>query len=30
MIEFLMVPQAPKPMAPYSHAIAPDGWVFVT
>jgi reactive intermediate/imine deaminase len=30
MIEFLMVPQAPKPVAPYSHATAADGWVFVT
>src|SRR5467141_418944 len=30
MIEFLMVPGAPKPVAPYSHATAADGWVFVT
>jgi reactive intermediate/imine deaminase len=30
MIEFLMVPAAPKPVAPYSHATAADGWVFVT
>jgi 2-iminobutanoate/2-iminopropanoate deaminase len=30
MIEFLMVPEAPKPVAPYSHATAADGWVFVT
>jgi reactive intermediate/imine deaminase len=25
-----MVPGAPKPVAPYSHAVAADGWVFVT
>lgn len=25
-----MVPDAPKPVAPYSHATAADGWVFVT
>ncbi len=25
-----MVPEAPKPVAPYSHATAADGWVFVT
>jgi len=30
MIKFLMVPEAPKPVAPYSHATAADGWVFVT
>jgi len=30
MIEFLMLPGAPKPVAPYSHATAADGWVFVT
>ena len=30
MIEFLMVPEAPKPVAPYSHATVADGWVFVT
>jgi len=30
MIEFLMVPGAPLPVAPYSHATAVDGWVFVT
>jgi len=30
MIEFLMVSGAPKPVAPYSHATAADGWVFVT
>ena len=30
MIEFLMLPGAPRPVAPYSHATAADGWVFVT
>jgi 2-iminobutanoate/2-iminopropanoate deaminase len=30
MIEFLMIPGAPKPVAPTSHAVAADGWVFVT
>jgi 2-iminobutanoate/2-iminopropanoate deaminase len=30
MIEFLMVSGAPKPVAPYSHATAANGWVFVT
>src|SRR5260370_40299142 len=30
MIEFLMVPDAPKPVAPFSHATAADGWLFVT
>jgi 2-iminobutanoate/2-iminopropanoate deaminase len=30
MIEFLMVADAPGPVAPYSHATAGDGWVFVT
>jgi 2-iminobutanoate/2-iminopropanoate deaminase len=30
MIEFLMVPGAPKPVAPFSHATAADGWLFVT
>ena len=30
MIEFMMVPGAPKPVAPYSHATAAEGWVFVT
>jgi 2-iminobutanoate/2-iminopropanoate deaminase len=30
MIEFLMVPNAPTPVAPFSHATAIDGWVFVT
>jgi reactive intermediate/imine deaminase len=30
MIEFLMVPDAPKPVAPYSHATVAEGLVFVT
>jgi reactive intermediate/imine deaminase len=30
MIEFLMVSGAPTPVAPFSHATAVDGWVFVT
>ena len=30
MIEFLMVSGAPQPVAPYSHATAADGWLFVT
>jgi reactive intermediate/imine deaminase len=30
MIEFLMVPGAPTPVAPFSHAVVADGWVFVT
>lgn len=30
MIEFLMVPAAPTPVAPFSHAVVAEGWVFVT
>jgi 2-iminobutanoate/2-iminopropanoate deaminase len=30
MIEFLMVANAPAPVAPFSHATAADGWLFVT
>jgi hypothetical protein len=30
MIEFLMVPGAPTPVAPFSRATAVDGWLFVT
>lgn len=30
MIEFLMVPGAPTPVAPFSHATAAEGWLFVT
>jgi 2-iminobutanoate/2-iminopropanoate deaminase len=30
MIECLMIADAPKPVAPFSHATAADGWLFVT
>jgi 2-iminobutanoate/2-iminopropanoate deaminase len=30
MIEFLMIPGAPAPVAPFSHAVAVDDWIFVT
>ena len=30
MIEFLMVEGAPAPVAPFSHAVETDGFVFVT
>jgi 2-iminobutanoate/2-iminopropanoate deaminase len=30
MIEFLMVEGAPTPVAPFSHAVASGGWLFVT
>ncbi len=30
MIEFLMIPGAPTPVAPTSHAVAAGGWLFVT
>src|SRR5205085_11235127 len=30
MIEFLMVAGAPTPVAPFSHATACEGWLFVT
>jgi 2-iminobutanoate/2-iminopropanoate deaminase len=30
VIEFLMVAGAPTPVAPFSHAVAADGWLFVT
>jgi 2-iminobutanoate/2-iminopropanoate deaminase len=30
MIEFLMIAGAPTPVAPFSHAVVADGWVFVT
>ena len=29
-IQFVMVPGAPTPVAPFSHATEVDGWVFVT
>jgi 2-iminobutanoate/2-iminopropanoate deaminase len=30
LIEFLMIAGAPAPVAPFSHAVACDGWLFVT
>ena len=30
MIEFLMVPGASTPVAPFSHVVTADGWLFVT
>jgi 2-iminobutanoate/2-iminopropanoate deaminase len=30
VIEFLMLAGAPTPVAPFSHAVACDGWLFVT
>lgn len=30
MIQFHMVPGAPAPVAPFSHAAESDGWLFVT
>jgi reactive intermediate/imine deaminase len=27
---FLMIPGAPTPVAPFSHAVEVDGWIFVT
>jgi len=30
LIEFLMVAGAPTPVAPFSHATACEGWLFVT
>ena len=27
---FLMIPGAPRPVAPFSHLVEVDGWVFVT
>jgi len=29
-MRFLMVPGAPEPVGPFSHAVEVDGWVFVT
>lgn len=28
--EFFMIPGAPTPVAPFSHAVEADGWVFIT
>jgi reactive intermediate/imine deaminase len=30
VIEFMMIAGAPTPVAPFSHAVAADGWLFVT
>lgn len=30
MLQFHMIPGAPEPVAPFSHATEIDGWVFVT
>lgn len=30
MLQFHMIPGAPNPVAPFSHAVEADGWVFVT
>lgn len=30
MAQFHMIPDAPRPVAPFSHAVEADGWVFVT
>ena len=27
---FMMIPDAPAPVAPFSHAVEVDGWIFVT
>ena len=27
---FHMIPEAPEPVAPFSHAVEADGWIFVT
>ena len=27
---FMMIPGAPAPVAPFSHAVEVDGWIFVT
>ncbi len=29
-MRFIMVPGAPAPVAPFSHAVEVDGWVFLT
>jgi reactive intermediate/imine deaminase len=30
VLQFHMIPGAPNPVAPFSHAVEADGWVFVT
>jgi 2-iminobutanoate/2-iminopropanoate deaminase len=27
---FHMIPEAPEPVAPFSHAVEADGWIFIT
>jgi 2-iminobutanoate/2-iminopropanoate deaminase len=27
---FFMIPSAPTPVAPFSHAVEADGWIFIT
>lgn len=27
---FMMIPGAPTPVAPFSHAVEADGWIFIT
>ncbi len=29
-MQFVMVPDAPAPVAPFSHAVEVDGWIFLT
>ena len=29
-LQFHVLPQAPTPVAPYSHAVEADGWLFIT
>ena len=29
-VRFMMIPGAPMPVAPFSHAVEADGWVFLT
>lgn len=29
-MRFMMIPGAPRPVAPFSHAVEADGWVFLT
>jgi len=29
-VRFMMIPGAPTPVAPFSHAVEVDGWVFLT
>jgi reactive intermediate/imine deaminase len=30
VVRYLMIPGAPRPVAPFSHAVEVDGWVFMT